>query len=232
MATTIYNSNSDGDGDGDSELQWQRRSPNAARRNAYNEWNYSKLRIWQLTEYDKIIFVDSDLVTLRNIDEFFQYPQLSAVGNDQVLFNSGIILIEPSKCTFRKLMDRKQKLTWWNRWPSTLNYLKVFEETKSSEREKLPESLYTIHYLGLKPWMCYRDYDCNWDMGKRHIFASDSAHRKWWQVFDAMPKTLRPYYSLTKKMDARINKWRERAKNASLPDRHWKIKVKDLRQHH
>nr|DAD43758.1 TPA_asm: hypothetical protein HUJ06_001988 [Nelumbo nucifera] len=175
------------------------------------------------------------------------YPQLSAVGNDQVLFNSGIILIEPSKCTFRKLMDRKQNVvsynggdqgflnevfTWWNRWPSTLNYLKVFEETKSSEREKLPESLYTIHYLGLKPWMCYRDYDCNWDMGKRHIFASDSAHRKWWQVFDAMPKTLRPYYSLTKKMDARINKWRERAKNASLPDRHWKIKVKDLRQHH
>ncbi|KAK9215542.1 hypothetical protein WN944_007547 [Citrus x changshan-huyou] len=53
------------------------RSP-FAKKDSYNEWNYSKLRVWQLIEYDKIIFIDSDLVVLKNIDEFFFYPELSA----------------------------------------------------------------------------------------------------------------------------------------------------------
>ncbi|KAJ6694306.1 hypothetical protein OIU85_005032 [Salix viminalis] len=47
---------------------------------------------------------------------------------------------------------------------------------------------FTIHFLGLKPWACYRDYDCNWDMVDRRVFASDSAHRSWWRVYDAMPR--------------------------------------------
>jgi alpha-N-acetylglucosamine transferase len=39
--------------------------------------------------YDKIIFLDSDLLVLKNIDHFFWYPQLSAAPNDFTLFNSG-----------------------------------------------------------------------------------------------------------------------------------------------
>ncbi|KAJ6757205.1 UDP-GLUCURONATE:XYLAN ALPHA-GLUCURONOSYLTRANSFERASE 5-RELATED [Salix koriyanagi] len=58
------------------------RSP-FARKNSYNEWNYSKLRLWQLTDYDKVIFIDADLIVLRNIDKFFAYPQLSAAPNDR-----------------------------------------------------------------------------------------------------------------------------------------------------
>ena len=68
------------------------RSPHA-KKGAYNEYNYSKLRIWQLTEYDKVIFIDADLIVLKNLDKFFSYPQLSAVGNDKYMFNSGLILI-------------------------------------------------------------------------------------------------------------------------------------------
>ncbi|KAE9593678.1 putative glucuronosyltransferase [Lupinus albus] len=66
---------------------------------SYNELNYSKLRIWQLTMYDKIIFMDSDILVHKNIDEFFSYPQLS-VGNSEYfsVFNSGLMIIEPSQC--------------------------------------------------------------------------------------------------------------------------------------
>ncbi|KAF9606414.1 hypothetical protein IFM89_025103 [Coptis chinensis] len=82
---------------------------------AYNEWNYSKLRIWQLTEYDKLIFIDSDFIVLENIDEFFVYPQLSAVRNDEkVIFNSGIMLIEPSDCIFEMLMNERYTLMSYN----------------------------------------------------------------------------------------------------------------------
>ncbi|OVA05487.1 Glycosyl transferase [Macleaya cordata] len=219
-----------------------------AKKGAYNEWNYSKLRIWQLTEYDKVIFIDSDLIIVKNIDDFFAYPQLSAAGNDNMIFNSGIMVIEPSKCMFESLMKKRHTLysynggdqgflnevfTWWHRWPRRLNYLKLFISKKNSQyRPEVPEPIYAIHYLGLKPWVCYRDYDCNWDMLDHHQFASDSAHRRWWQVYDAMPERLQKYCGLSKSMDARIKKWRNIAKNASLPDEHWKIKVTDPRQTH
>ncbi|CAK7340722.1 unnamed protein product [Dovyalis caffra] len=221
------------------------RSP-FARKDSYNEWNYSKLRLWQLTDYDKVIFIDADLIVLKNIDKFFAYPQLSAAPNDKVLFNSGIMVIEPSMCLFEDMMSKRNKLfsynggdqgflnevfTWWHRLPTRLNYLKIFKRpgNPNHEMEKGP---YTIHFLGLKPWTCYKDYDCNWDMVDRHIFASDSAHKRWWQVYDAMPKRLQKYCGLTKHMNARIKKWRGKAKNASLPNGHWKISVRDPRQYH
>ncbi|KAF9606412.1 hypothetical protein IFM89_025101 [Coptis chinensis] len=215
-----------------------------AQRGAYNEWNYSKLRIWQLTEYDQIIFIDSDLIVLENLDRFFAYPQLSAAGNDKWLFNSGVMLIEPSDCVFKMLMKKMYTLssynggdqgflneafTWWHRLPTRLNFLKIFEGVKDEEHN-VPDSVYTIHYLGLKPWMCYRDYDCNWDKLDHHPFASDLANKRWWKVYDAMPKRLHPYCGLSRGMDARIKKWRKRAENAGFPDRHWMIKVNDPRQ--
>ena len=96
----------------------------------------------------------------------------------------------------------------------------------------MPGNLYTIHYLGLKPWACYMDYDCNWDKLDHHRFASDAAHFRWWQVYKAMPKRLQSYCALTENMEARIRKWRGIAKDANMPDGHWKIKIEDPRQHH
>ena len=192
------------------------------------------------------MFMDADLLVLKNIDKFFILPQVSAAPNDMVIFNSGVMVIEPSLCMFKELMSKSFKLesynggdqgflneafTWWHRLPKKLNQLKSFDGS-SNEKHDIPEDSYTMHYLGLKPWMCYKDYDCNWDMSSHHPFASDSAHKRWWQVFDAMPKNLQQYCGLTKKMDARIRKWRGIARKASSPDGHWRIKVKDRRQHH
>ncbi|CAL5330255.1 unnamed protein product [Camellia sinensis] len=223
------------------------RSP-YARKDAYNEWNYSKLRVWELTNYDKVIFIDADLIVLKNMDGFFVYPQLSAIGNDKILFNSGVMLVEPSKCTFETLMEKRYRVasynggdqgflnemfTWWHRWPSKVNHLKVsVGDNNKVHDQMIPENIYTIHYLGLKPWMCYMDYDCNWDMLDRHRYASDAAHQRWWQVYKAMPKRLQSYCALSEGMDARIRKWRKRAKGANFPDGHWKIKVKDPRRLH
>ncbi|KAL6989677.1 hypothetical protein U1Q18_015428 [Sarracenia purpurea var. burkii] len=223
------------------------RSPHA-RTHAYNEWNYSKLRVWQLIEYDKIIFIDSDFIVLDNIDAFFDFPQLSAVGNDKSLFNSGIMMIEPSICTFETLMEKRHKVAsynggdqgflnemfvWWHRWPSRMNHLKIFQgQGEHGEERGVPTDVFAVHYLGLKPWMCYMDYDCNWDVAERRIFASDTAHRRWWDVYKAMPKRLQAYCGLSEGMDRRIRRWRERAKKANLADGHWKIKVKDPRRHH
>jgi hypothetical protein len=60
-----------------------------------------------------------------------------------------------------------------------------------------------------------------------HPFARDSAHRRWWQAYEVMPK---PFCGLSRKMDARVRKWRGKARNAKLPNGHWRIKVNDLRR--
>ncbi|GJN14466.1 hypothetical protein PR202_gb01300 [Eleusine coracana subsp. coracana] len=89
------------------------RNPKATR-DAYNEWNYSKFRLWQLTDYDKIIFIDADLLILRNIDFLFAMPEITATGNNATLFNSGVMVIEPSNCTFQLLMEHINEITSYN----------------------------------------------------------------------------------------------------------------------
>ncbi|CAK8544668.1 unnamed protein product [Lathyrus sativus] len=219
------------------------RSP-FAKKHAYNRWNYSKLRIWQLTMYDKIIFIDSDFLVLKNIDGFFAYPQISAAPNNKVIFNSGLIVVEPSQCMFENMMNKTYKVkpynggdqgflneifTWWHRLPSKLNYMKSFRKIDDYKHE-IPEDVYAIHYLGLKPWVCYRDYDCNWDSKNHREFASDSANEVWWKLYDIMPTHLQSYCTMTRSSNEKFMANKNKARNASLPDGHWRIEVKDARK--
>ncbi|XP_016433461.2 putative UDP-glucuronate:xylan alpha-glucuronosyltransferase 3 [Nicotiana tabacum] len=223
-----------------------------AEKDAYNEWNYSKFRLWQLTDYDKIIFIDADLLILRNIDFLFEMPEITAIGNNATLFNSGVMVVEPSNCTFQLLMDHIDEIesynggdqgylneifTWWHRIPKHMNFLKHYWEGDEEEKKEMktrlfgadPPVLYVLHYLGLKPWLCFRDYDCNWNVEKLQEFASDVAHRTWWKVHDAMPENLHKYCLLRSKQKAALEWDRREAEKANYSDGHWKIKIKDSR---
>ncbi|KAF9599686.1 hypothetical protein IFM89_001632 [Coptis chinensis] len=223
-----------------------------AERDAYNEWNYSKFRLWQLTDYDKIIFIDADLLILRNIDFLFGMPEISAIGNNATLFNSGVMVVEPSNCTFQLLMDHINEIesynggdqgylneifTWWHRIPKHMNFLKHFwigdEEEKKEMKTRLfgadPPILYVLHYLGLKPWLCFRDYDCNWNVDILQEFASNVAHKRWWMVHDAMPENLQKFCLLRSKQKAALEWDRRQAEKGNYTDGHWKVKIKDPR---
>ncbi|KAL1553260.1 UDP-glucuronate:xylan alpha-glucuronosyltransferase 1, variant 2 [Salvia divinorum] len=223
-----------------------------AEKDAYNEWNYSKFRLWQLTDYDKIIFIDADLLILRNIDFLFSMPEISATGNNGTLFNSGVMVIEPSNCTFRLLMDHINEIesynggdqgylneifTWWHRIPKHMNFLKNFwigdDQAVKEKKTRLfgaePPVLYVLHYLGNKPWMCYRDYDCNWNVDILQEFASDVAHNKWWMVHDAMAGELREFCLLASKQKAQLEWDRRQAEKGGYEDGHWRIRVRDER---
>ncbi|KAF7816748.1 putative UDP-glucuronate:xylan alpha-glucuronosyltransferase 3 isoform X1 [Senna tora] len=219
---------------------------------AYNEWNYSKFRLWQLTEYDKIIFIDADMLILRNIDFLFEMPEISAIGNNATLFNSGVMVVEPSNCTFQLLMDHINEIvsynggdqgylneifTWWHRIPKHMNFLKHFWEGDDEKQRKMkthlfgadPPILYVLHYLGYKPWLCFRDYDCNWNADNLQGFASDVAHARWWKVHDAMPEKLQKFCLLRTKQKAALEWDRRQAEKGNYADGHWKIKIQDQR---
>ncbi|KAF3778502.1 putative UDP-glucuronatexylan alpha-glucuronosyltransferase 3 [Nymphaea thermarum] len=222
-----------------------------AEQDAYNEWNYSKFRLWQLTDYDKIIFIDADLLILRNIDFLFEMPEITAIGNNATLFNSGVMVIEPSNCTFQLLMDHindiesynggdqgylNEIFTWWHRMPKHMNFLKHFWSSDPDEKELKtrlfaaePPVLYVLHYLGLKPWLCFRDYDCNWNNDILHEFASDVAHERWWKVHDLMPENLQKFCLLRSKQKASLEWDRRQAEKANYANGHWKKNITDPR---
>ena len=58
--------------------------------------------------------MDADLLVLKNIDKFFILPQVSAAPNSRMIFNSGVMVIEPSLCMFKELMSKSFKLESYN----------------------------------------------------------------------------------------------------------------------
>ncbi len=69
-------------------------------------WNYTfeKLNVFELTEFKKIVFLDSDLFITKNIDELFEKPNMSAVIDKHygpnitsrwMKLTSGVMVIEP-----------------------------------------------------------------------------------------------------------------------------------------
>nr|CAD1838876.1 unnamed protein product [Ananas comosus var. bracteatus] len=220
-------------------------SQSEGRQDAYNEWNYSKFRLWQLTDYDKVVFVDADLLVLLSVDFLFAAPEISATGNNASLFNSGVMVIEPSNCTFGLLMEHVHEITsynggdqgylneifaWWHRIPRRMNFLKHFwegdSEAAKAQKTRLfaaePPVLYVLHYLGMKPWLCFRDYDCNWNADIYRQFASDAAHARWWRVHDGMPENLRKFCFLSTRQKAAVEWDRRQAEQANFSDGHWR----------
>ena len=64
---------------------------------------FDKLHIFGLTSFEKLVYVDSDMMVLRRIDELFEKPHMSAVqagryvNPDWVRLNSGLMVIEPRR---------------------------------------------------------------------------------------------------------------------------------------
>ena len=66
---------------------------------------YSKLHLWNMTEYSKIVFLDADVMLLRNVDELFEQPELSAVPDLAGVVNTGVIVAEPNAATFSEMVQ-------------------------------------------------------------------------------------------------------------------------------
>jgi hypothetical protein len=67
---------------------------------------FVKLRAWQLTEFDKVVYLDPDTLVLRNVDELFERPELSAAPDSlwPDRFDSGVMVLAPSEKTFEHML--------------------------------------------------------------------------------------------------------------------------------
>eukprot|EP00276_Gloeochaete_wittrockiana_P019197 CAMPEP_0184341890 /NCGR_PEP_ID=MMETSP1089-20130417/10493_1 /TAXON_ID=38269 ORGANISM="Gloeochaete wittrockiana, Strain SAG46.84" /NCGR_SAMPLE_ID=MMETSP1089 /ASSEMBLY_ACC=CAM_ASM_000445 /LENGTH=288 /DNA_ID=CAMNT_0026670433 /DNA_START=27 /DNA_END=893 /DNA_ORIENTATION=- len=87
------------------------------------EQAFTKLRIWNMTEYTKIMWMDSDTLVVDNIDHLFNEPELTAPhtpshcgcgpewvkGSPYHTVSSGFFVSEPSTARFDQMMDLMKK---------------------------------------------------------------------------------------------------------------------------
>jgi glycogenin len=80
----------------------------------HKHWSgvFEKLVVFSLPEFEKLVFLDSDMVVIRNIDDLFERPHMSGVIADiapgrsaSADLNAGLIVIEPEPGLTARLLD-------------------------------------------------------------------------------------------------------------------------------
>lgn len=73
---------------------------------------WTKLHIFNQTQYDKLVFLDADIMILKNLDHLFNYPHMTSALDGEYFnlwpdwphFNSGCIIIKPSNELFENIL--------------------------------------------------------------------------------------------------------------------------------
>lgn len=81
------------------------REKNIKNGNPHWDNTFIKLGIFELVGFEKLVYLDSDMMVVNNIDSLFEKPHMSAVvagksypGNESwITFNSGLMVIEPKE---------------------------------------------------------------------------------------------------------------------------------------
>lgn len=139
--------------------------------------NFAKLRLWQLIEYDRVVFVDADAILLRNCDRLFDYPEFAAAPNvyeglaDFHRLNSGVFVARPSLDTYgRMLAHLDQPGRFWRRTDQTFlqdffpdwHGLPVFYNMLQYVWLNMPalwdwQAIHILHFQYEKPWQTDHD---------------------------------------------------------------------------
>lgn len=193
--------------------------------NSYYKYANNKLYIFKLTQYDKLLFMDSDSMPLQNLDHMFMFPDMPVVApcpywepKQQPKFVSWLMLVMPNENSFKKLLKRASDM------PSQAD-METFNDVFKKEMILLPsyygllnsewendgniafhnhdKDIYTkapiVHYtIKGKPWQHAKDFF----KGKLWDIEADLLHNRWWDLRESLivPKIdkLPPCFELLK----------------------------------
>ena len=156
------------------------KNPTPAHRQLFPRFDkvFTKLRAWELEDFDKVVLLDADMVVRLPVDALFERPELAAAP-DFLLpdrFNSGLMVLEPS----RDKLDRMLKVLaasptydggdqgflnaffgdWYTgpsdrrlpAWYNMPSFIFQFMRGHGSLRAEVEREARVIHYLVQKPW--------------------------------------------------------------------------------
>lgn len=164
---------------------------------------YSKILLWSLVEYDLLVYLDSDTLPLKPLDHLFEkYGEIdenTVVAAPDIgwpdLFNTGLLILKPSKTTFDKIREfsEKKELSFdgadqglfneffnlqdngfaWLRLPYLYNVTPTQHYQYVPALTRFYDQISVVHFIGeQKPW--------NLKFGD----ARDEFAEQWWQNFN------------------------------------------------
>jgi len=157
---------------------------------------FTKIHCWNLLAYDKCVFMDADTLVLANVDELFDYDELSAVTDCgwPDIFNSGMFVFTPSSNTYTNLISLAQTegsfdggdqgllntyFTKWNRLPFAYNMQATTTYTYLPAFAKYGHQTKVVHFTGgAKPW--------NMSETSHQGVHQMNYVKQWWQVFNEL----------------------------------------------
>ncbi|KAL3834048.1 hypothetical protein ACJIZ3_008784 [Penstemon smallii] len=67
---------------------------------------YTKLKIFNMTNYQKVVYLDADTIVVKNIDDLFKCRKFCANLKHSERLNSGVMVVEPSEDVFKDMMTK------------------------------------------------------------------------------------------------------------------------------
>ena len=130
---------------------------------------FTKINIWKQTEYDKVLYIDADIIVLKNIDSIFEInSNISAVFGGSEFhkykgIEAGVLLIKPSTAIYYELVEamnsdnydlKMSDQTLINEYFLKHYGINYLDEKWNRLQKKNSNvcSAYLYHWNGQKPW--------------------------------------------------------------------------------
>ncbi|KAF8913104.1 hypothetical protein CPB84DRAFT_1841512 [Gymnopilus junonius] len=175
----------------------------------------TKLHVFRLTQFSKIIFLDADVLPIRPLSHLFSLPfEFSAVPDVgwPDIFNSGVLVLTPGEDKFEELNQLvATKPSWdggdqgllnewrgdnWHRLSFTYNTTPTAAYTYAPAYERYGSQIKVIHFIGTnKPWSSipYRSPPQHpSDESPQPAYDYDSLVDRWFDVYDRHYNTVLP----------------------------------------
>ncbi|WVY97842.1 hypothetical protein V8G54_029993 [Vigna mungo] len=71
---------------------------------------YTKLKIFNMTDYKKVVYLDADTIVVKNIEDLFKCGKFCANLKHSERLNSGVMVLQPSAAVFNDMMSKVNTL--------------------------------------------------------------------------------------------------------------------------
>ncbi|KAJ1657483.1 glycogenin glucosyltransferase [Dispira simplex] len=169
---------------------------------------WTKLEVWRLTEYQKVVFLDADTLVLRNIDDMLVSKGDFAAAPDTGwpdCFNSGVMVCRPDTVMFDALCDLArcegsfdggdQGLlnTYFSDWSQqgpegrlafTDNFTATAVYTYAPAFRRYQSQVRVVHFIGrTKPWHCTTFSDGTLRLPPGADEGWRPYYQYWWEMY-------------------------------------------------
>lgn len=162
----------------------------ASKRGSYFSGAYSKIHLWNMTDYERVVYLDSDILVMSNVDHMFDCGTFCAASGHSDTFNSGSMVVEPSVAVFKDMIEQIPRIFsndaadqgFFNEYFKNLVYARLFNWSNPSRNYQPMRMPAELNY-NLRPY--YMNWHGHKDISKVRIvhYKGPSKPWFWWTDF-------------------------------------------------